>query len=975
MTTFLRSLWATLFFVLSLAVTAQPFQNTAGTPQSDAYWGGLTIANGYIAVGTTPNNLGGNDLLLTQYNLNGTIAWSRKINVPTTLTTSTSTLDPRDIAAVPINAADPSTAQGGYYITGYEVGPSPNFPGNMFVLRTDNAGALLWFRTNIVPTLNIQQSEGVSVVPQSDGGVIAVGNARLTTLTPGTVGANWIMAARFSPAGVLMWGRIYGTAATGTNTAPNYLAHEATLNITGCAGTTLGGGVVIAGEVANEPVFATTSTGGSPGAHLLGLAIDGNGTECWRAAYPAYAASPNVSTQSSVGYDVTYSASLNNYVFVGKAQSAATANISPYIVRTATNGISVCSSTMNLQNTATGTLSSWYARGVTTSSTNGQIVIVGPNTTSNRTYAAEVNVGACPFAMVWDKEYPLSTANVVAVAGISGTGIPENITQRLNSTATGSGYFITTNTTTTSPLLDTHVISTNIAGSVLTNCPPIEVQPFLLQSGIRIELTPNNIDDASWNSLDAVYAAITLVENICSEQPACTVTAGFTFTVNGSAVSFVNTSTGNGVLTYLWNFGDGSTSTAQNPVHTYTAAGTYVVTLTVTNTLSNGTTCTQTISQTIVITPPTVCEANPNFCFTTNNNIVTFANSSTGNGILSYFWEFGDGTTSTAANPSKSYPSAGGNFTVCLTVTTTLADGTKCCKKCCKTITINPACTASANFRFTVNGTSVSFTNMSATGQTYLWTFGNGNSSTAFTPPTQNYAPGTYQVCLESTRTNTIGNCSKTICKTIVIDQPCNIIARFRPTVCINSTTVMFTNFSIYGSNVGTSGSITWEFGDGTTSTSSNPTHTYTSAGVYTVCLNVSTNNSTGNNSMCRSRVCQVINIEPAVCNTNCVPSNMIAPNEEDYQSPAYKSFDENSDLQVVPNPADDIVWISLPEKVSSGQIIEVYDMQGKLVASIPAQSPEIATELSVNELAKGMYFVTVSDDAGKIHTSKLIKE
>ena len=386
--------------------------------------------------------------------------------------------------------------------------------------------------------------------------------------------------------------------------------------------------------------------------------------------------------------------------------------------------------------------------------------------------------------------------------------------------------------------------------------------------------------------------------------------------------------------------------------------------------MPDGTSCSQTVCQTIIINPPTTCTATPNFCVTLNNNIATFANSSTGNGTLSYLWEFGDGTTSTAANPSKSYPSAGGNFTVCLTVTTTLPDGTKCCQKCCKTITINPTCTASANFRFTVNGTSVSFSNTSATGQTYLWTFGNGNTSTSYTPPTQNYAPGTYQVCLEATRTNTIGNCSKTVCKTIVIDPPCNLIARFRPTLCLNSNTVIFNNFTITGTT-GTTATYLWEFGDGNSSNAQSPSHTYTTAGTYTVCLTVSMNNNT-----CRSRVCQVIKVEPSICNNNCVPSNMIAPNDEGYQeAPANKALNEGSDLQIVPNPADEMIWISLPEKVGEGQLIEVFDMQGKLVASTQAANPATATELSVHELAKGMYFVKVTDDSGQIHTSKLIKE
>jgi len=60
---------------------------------------------------------------------------------------------------------------------------------------------------------------------------------------------------------------------------------------------------------------------------------------------------------------------------------------------------------------------------------------------------------------------------------------------------------------------------------------------------------------------------------------------GFSSSVAGNTVTFTNTSTGGG--TYLWNFGDGNTSTLENPTHTYASPGTYTVTLTQTNSCSS----------------------------------------------------------------------------------------------------------------------------------------------------------------------------------------------------------------------------------------------------------------------------------------------------------------------------------------------------------------------------------------------------
>jgi PKD repeat protein len=149
-------------------------------------------------------------------------------------------------------------------------------------------------------------------------------------------------------------------------------------------------------------------------------------------------------------------------------------------------------------------------------------------------------------------------------------------------------------------------------------------------------------------------------QTICVDGGGCGAPiAGFTGSpTNGPApftVSFTNLSTG--ATSYSWNFGDGKTSSAVNPVNTYTNAGSYAVQLTA---IGVGGTGTLTRASYIVVTsppPPVVA----NFVTSATNGvaplIVTFTNLSSG--AASYAWDFGDGKTSAAMNPINTYANPG----------------------------------------------------------------------------------------------------------------------------------------------------------------------------------------------------------------------------------------------------------------------------------------------------------------------------
>jgi PKD repeat protein len=135
------------------------------------------------------------------------------------------------------------------------------------------------------------------------------------------------------------------------------------------------------------------------------------------------------------------------------------------------------------------------------------------------------------------------------------------------------------------------------------------------------------------------------------------------------SVAFTDTSTGP-PTSWEWTFGDGGTSTAQSPSHTYSTAGTYSVSLKVTNSLGNNT-LTKTNYISVSAPQPPVA----NFTGSPTNGIVPltvgFTDTSTGGQPTSWAWTFGDGGTSTAQNPSHIYTAAG-TYSVTLTATNTV---------------------------------------------------------------------------------------------------------------------------------------------------------------------------------------------------------------------------------------------------------------------------------------------------------------
>jgi PKD repeat protein len=243
-----------------------------------------------------------------------------------------------------------------------------------------------------------------------------------------------------------------------------------------------------------------------------------------------------------------------------------------------------------------------------------------------------------------------------------------------------------------------------------------------------------------------------------SNQPP---TAAFTASCSAPTCTFASTSSDpdGSIASSSWTFGDGATSTAQNPSHTYGAGGTYTVTLGVTDNQGDSDAVSHTVTVTASNQPPTAA-------FTSSCNGLTCGFTSTSSdpdgSIASSSWTFGDGATSTVESPSHTY-AAGGSYTVTLTVT----DNQGATSTTSQSVTVAaPNQPPTAAFTSSCDGLTCGFTSTSSDPDgsiaSYSWTFGDGSTSTAANPSRTYGAGGTYTVELTVTdnqgATNSVSN-------------------------------------------------------------------------------------------------------------------------------------------------------------------------------------------------------------------------
>lgn len=372
-------------------------------------------------------------------------------------------------------------------------------------------------------------------------------------------------------------------------------------------------------------------------------------------------------------------------------------------------------------------------------------------------------------------------------------------------------------------------------GNIVNTTSPSITHQFTGGGNFNVILTVKTSDSCTNSKMIPVSIQFSPVASFTATNSLCIL----------SPVQFHDNSQTNGggpVTQWNWNFGDAgsgvnNTSTQQNPIHNFSAAGSFWVHLTIAN--ADGCIGRDSLQVTI--------NSNPVANFTATNacqgNATTFTDNSTSasGSIVSWLWNFGDGGSSVDPNPTYTYTN-GGPFNVTLTITTEHG----CVHTITKPVQVWPKPTVTFGFTSpSCSGTAVTFTDLTTTSHGFVtarnWDFGDGNtgSSTTATISHTYTSGGPFPVTLTVT---TSDNC--TSLNTLIVQIQYNPISGFQwsPITCAMNP-VQFTDYSQQNGG----GQITqwlWNFNDpgsggNNTSTQKNPTHSFSAAGSYVVHLKV----------------------------------------------------------------------------------------------------------------------------------------
>ncbi len=356
-------------------------------------------------------------------------------------------------------------------------------------------------------------------------------------------------------------------------------------------------------------------------------------------------------------------------------------------------------------------------------------------------------------------------------------------------------------------------------GSPSTSTDPNPSVVYANAGVYSVELTATN---AAGSNTDVQSNVITI-----AEQPI----AAFDSNISGTVGTFISTSSGTD-LSYIWSFPDGSVVTTPNANYDFLTDGIYSVRLQVSNAcgISNS-------SFDIEIVTPTIPDFTVDATMICRNENVSFTNLSSSN-TNSVFWEFegANPVTSTENSPIVNYPTPG-TYDVQLSAINSLGSN-----ELFKQDYIEVLQFPFPEFTYSVDGLTVTFTNVSSNTSEYFWDFGDGSTSILENPSHTYETTGTYNVTL---------NGSNAACSPLSFSEEIDIVLAPFPNFTASMTAICALEIVIFNdvsTNNPSSWSWTFEGGNPSTSQEQNPAISYSNPGTYSVTLEAT--NADGSNSI-----------------------------------------------------------------------------------------------------------------------------
>ncbi len=784
-----------------------------------------TSDGGYILSGVLGGGLGGNDIVLIKTDANGVTQWKKVYG----------------------GAGDDwgdyveETSDGGFLVAGltssYGAGSY-----DLFLLKTDSFGAMLWNHTYGGSGADGNSSWGISGQVTSDGGYMVCGN----TSSYGA-GSNDVLLIKTDNVGSLQWAKTYGGA---DDDQPRF-AHQ-----------TRNGGYIICG--------LTRSFGfGDLDAYLIKTDVSGNLK--WSKAYGGalYDKAEMVREADDGGYALSII-----------SQNFGANYFDPIFMKTDSLGVVGCheANCATIVNNVTPSVGTGFLEAVPAS------VDLSVNLSTHNYTPGDVFL--CQHCNTIPSFVPSDTiacvGETVLFYNTTSVGKVCNEDWYINNT-------LVTGDKDTLPFIfntpGVHLIQLIAACANTTDTNTIRIHVFDVPAaafsstsvcnGDSTKFTDNStiatgsITSRTWDFDDGsplstavnpshkylnagIYHVILIVKNSvgCADtitkpvQVYYNPSAGFTFTnvCQGDSLHFVNTSSvdfSTSIASYSWGFGDGSAvSNLKNPAHYYSSHGTFTTVL-ITTTIDG---CSDTASSNIVkvFDPPASVFTFSNICLFDSALFTNASQNPTMGSIAGWSWNFGDGSplNTTAWNPGHMY-AVPGNYTVTLI---TRSSNLACPDTLKDTVTASPIPAADFVFNNVCLNQAINFYDSSYVSSGNIavrsWSFGDGTPLNTTQNPSHTYAaPGTYNVSLTVTTNN---GCKDTITKSVVVHPRSSVY--FNALDVCDRNTVYFSNFTTI-LPTDTIHSLVWNLGDGSPiSNSFNVTHIYDTAGSYIVKLIVVSN-------------------------------------------------------------------------------------------------------------------------------------